>query len=107
MKIQRLRRQIDALDRKLVAMLNRRARLSLAIGRVKAAAGARLFNHAREREIARNVAHANRGPLTNLALQRLWKDLLQQTRAAVRRALHRKRRAQQRASEAPRRGKGR
>jgi chorismate mutase len=51
-------------------------------------AGLRLFQHAREREIARNVARANRGPLTGQALERLWKDLLQQTRAAVRRALH-------------------
>lgn len=85
--IARIRRQIDALDGKLVALLNQRAQHSLAIGRMKRAAGLRLFNHAREREIARRVAHANRGPLGNLAVQHLWQEILRQTRGAVRAAL--------------------
>ena len=85
--IARIRRQIDALDRKLVALLNERARRSLAIGRMKRAAGLRLFNHAREREIARRVAHVNTGPLTMRALQRLCQEILRQTRGAVRTAL--------------------
>lgn len=90
--ISRIRRQIDALDRELVALLNRRARHSLTIGRMKRAAGMRLFNHAREREISRNVAHANRGPLSDRALQHLWEEILRQTRAAVRAALRKEER---------------
>ncbi len=85
--IAKIRRRIDALDRDLVAALNSRARFSLAIGRMKRAVGLRLFNHAREREIARHVAHANRGPLSDHAVQRLWREILQQTRGAVRNAL--------------------
>ncbi len=85
--IARMRRQIDALDRELVALLNRRARLSLGIGRMKRVAGLRLFNHAREREIERRVALANQGPLSDPAVQRLWREILRQTRGAVRAAL--------------------
>jgi len=90
--ISRIRQQIDALDGKLVALLNQRAGRSLAIGRMKRAAGLRLFNHAREREIARRVAHANRGPLSNLAVMHLWQAILRQTRGAVRAALRREER---------------
>lgn len=96
--ISRIRRQIDALDRELVALLNRRARHSLNIGRMKRAARMRLFNHAREREISRNVAHANRGPLSEHALQHLWEEILQQTRAAVRAALRKEERHAQAAN---------
>jgi len=101
--IARIRRQIDSLDRKLVALLNQRARRSLAIGRMKRAAGLRLFNHVREREIARRVAHVNRGPLSNLAVQRLWRELLQQTRGAVRAHLRKEERRAKaaRAAKAP------
>ena len=87
-QIDRIRLKIDALDRQLVTLLNRRAEHSLAIGEMKRAAGMRLFNHAREREIARNVARSNRGPLTDHAIQHLWVQILQLTRGAVRRALH-------------------
>lgn len=90
--LSRIRWQIDALDRQLVALLNRRARHSLSIGRMKRVAGLRLFNHAREREISRNVAHTNRGPLSDRALQHLWEEILQQTRAAVRAALRKEER---------------
>lgn len=85
------RNQIDALDRRLVRLLNDRARLSLAIGRLKRRAGLPLFIHAREREIARNVRRANRGPLSDRALVALYDSLLLLTRKMVRRELARAR----------------
>jgi chorismate mutase len=81
------RRKIDELDRALVRLLSRRARCSLTIGRLKRAAGMRLFHHAREREIARNVARANRGPLPDGAVQHLFEEILRVTRATVRESL--------------------
>ena len=103
--ISRIRRQIDALDRKLVALLNQRVKRSLAIGRMKRGAGLRLFHHAREREISRRVAQANRGPLSGLAVQRLWQEILQQTRGAVRAALHKEERRERAAFAARKRSK--
>lgn len=91
MTIAAWRKKIDALDRKLVALLSRRARCSLAIGRRKHRAGLPLFHHAREREIARNVRRANRGPLPDRAIQHLFEEILRVTRAAVRAELRRER----------------
>lgn len=87
MRIGKLRKQIDALDRRLVRLLNARARLSLAVGRRKQQSGLPLFIHAREREIARNVCRANRGPLADADLKKLFETLLLLTRKMVRRKL--------------------
>ena len=92
MNIQALRRKIDKLDRELVKLLNQRADHSLAIGRMKRRDGLPLFIHNREQEIARNISRANRGPLPDHALQHLFEQLLQHTRAMVRSALRAERR---------------
>lgn len=89
MPIEKWRKQIDALDRKLVKLLNARARRSLAIGRMKQADGLPLFHRQRERQIARNARHANRGPLPDAALEHIFEQILRATRKAVRQALRR------------------
>lgn len=93
MKIRKLRRQIDAIDRRIVCLLNHRAEYSLAVGRLKRQRGMPLFHREREREIARNVRRANRGPLSDHAVQHLFEELLRVTRVAVRRVLRNARRA--------------
>ncbi|HEV8385011.1 MAG TPA: chorismate mutase [Candidatus Acidoferrales bacterium] len=92
MSVQSLRREIDRLDREVVRLLSRRAKYSLAIGRMKQREGLPLFIHKREQEIARNISRANRGPLPDRALKHLYEQLLQHTRAMVRRALRAERR---------------
>jgi chorismate mutase/prephenate dehydratase len=91
MSVKRLRRKIDELDRRLVRLLNARARLSLRVGRLKRALGLPLFIHEREREIARNVRRASRGPLSHRALTHLYEELLRLTRVTVRAALRKNR----------------
>ncbi len=92
-EIVKLRQRIDALDRKLVRLLGRRAQCSLEVGRAKRAAGQRLFSHARERQIAENVRRANRGPLPDRILVEVYETLLRLTRRAVREVLRREERA--------------
>lgn len=91
MRVKALRKRIDALDRRLVQLLNQRAKLSLRVGRLKRALGLPLFIHEREREIARNVRRANRGPLSGRALTHLYEELLRLTRVTVRAALRKNR----------------
>ena len=63
-ELRRLRRRIDALDRRLVALLNERAELAREAGRAKRAAGRRAIRDAeREREVLLRVTMANAGPL--------------------------------------------
>ena len=92
MNIKVLRQKIDDLDRKLVKLLNRRAQHSLAIGRLKQRDGLPLFIRKREQEIARNIRKANRGPLPTHTIEHLFEQMLQHTRAMVRKALWAERR---------------
>ena len=65
-KLQLLRNKIDAVDNKLVAMLNERTRLVLEIGRIKQASGKEIYAPEREEAVLRRVTDKNRGPLNIL-----------------------------------------
>jgi len=81
-ELRRLRKRIDALDRKLVGLLNERATLAREAGRAKAAAGQRAIRDAeREREVLLRVSMANAGPLPQADLVALYRRLFIATRA--------------------------
>ena len=81
-ELRRLRKRIDALDRRLVALLNERAELAREAGRAKAAAGRRAIRDAeREREVLLRVSMANTGPLPQADLVALYRRLFAATRA--------------------------
>src|SRR5467141_5297951 len=77
--IARHRVAIDALDEKIVALLNERANHAAAIGKLKANGGA--YRPEREAEVLRRIADANRGPLANDALARLFTEIISACRA--------------------------
>jgi chorismate mutase/prephenate dehydratase len=81
-ELRRLRRRIDALDRRLVGMLNERAELAREAGRAKRAAGRRAIRDVeREREVLLRVTMANTGPLPQADLLALYRRLMAATRA--------------------------
>lgn len=81
-ELRRLRLRIDALDRKIVSLLNERAELAREAGRAKAAAGRRAIRDAeREREVLLRVTMANAGPLAQGDLLALYRRLMAATRA--------------------------
>jgi chorismate mutase/prephenate dehydratase len=81
-ELRRLRKRIDALDRKLVDLLNERASLAREAGRAKTAAGRRAIRDAeREREVLLRVSMANTGPLPQADLVALYRRLFTATRA--------------------------
>jgi chorismate mutase len=88
-EMRRLRRRIDLLDRRIVALLNERTRLGLAVGEAKDAAGRRAVRDPdREREVLLRVATANEGPLPQAELLAIYRRLVAVTRrleAAARR----------------------
>jgi len=71
-----LRSEIDALDREIVGLLNRRARLGLQAGKAKVMSGRPITDKEREREVMVRVAMANDGPLPQDALLALYRQLL-------------------------------
>ena len=81
-ELRRLRRKIDALDRKIVGLLNERAELGRDVGREKAAAGRRAIRDAeREREVLLRVTMANTGPMPQADLLAIYRRLMAVTRA--------------------------
>ncbi len=81
-ELRRLRRKIDALDRRLVAMLNERAELARDAGREKARVGRRAVRDAeREREVLLRVTMANQGPMPQADLLAVYRRLMAATRA--------------------------
>jgi chorismate mutase/prephenate dehydratase len=81
-ELRRLRRRIDALDRRIVALLNERASLGREVGRAKTAAGWRAIRDAeRERDVLLRVAMANGGPMPQADLLAIYRRLIAATRA--------------------------
>lgn len=79
-----LRQSIDAIDREVVALLNKRAELSQAVGRVKADASDVIFKPAREKAVIANITAANRGPLGDEHLGAIWAEIFSASRALQR-----------------------
>jgi chorismate mutase-like protein len=82
------RRKIDEIDRRLVELLNERSRCVLEIGRLKKLDGSPLYQPEREREVLAAVESANRGPLSEAAIRRLFERILDEARSVERTAMH-------------------
>jgi chorismate mutase/prephenate dehydratase len=81
-ELRRLRKRIDALDRRIVGLLNERAELGREVGRAKAAAGRRAIRDVeREREVLLRVTMANAGPIPQAELLAIYRRLIAATRA--------------------------
>src|SRR5262249_61423998 len=80
--IARHRLAIDALDEKIVAMLNERARHAADIGKLKGNGSA--YRPEREAEVLRRIASLNKGPLDNAAGLRIFTEILSQCHATER-----------------------
>ncbi len=79
-RMDELRRQIDALDEQLVALLSARAECALAIGREKKAAGLEVYQPSREAEVLAHVQQVNPGPLDDAAVRRLFERIIDEAR---------------------------
>lgn len=81
-ELRRLRKRIDALDRRIVGLLNERAELGREVGRAKIAAGRRTVRDVeREREVLLRVTIANAGPIPQADLLAIYRRLIAATRA--------------------------
>jgi chorismate mutase/prephenate dehydratase len=76
-----LRVQIDKLDLNILQLLNKRAAVAGQIGKVKADQGGEVFSAAREEEVLGNVLKANDGPLQEVTLKAIFRELISGSRA--------------------------
>jgi chorismate mutase len=70
------RKKIDDLDRRLVDLLNERARAAREIGRLKRTTQMPIYEPDREKIIFDNVAEANSGPLANNDLRQVYERII-------------------------------
>jgi chorismate mutase/prephenate dehydratase len=76
-----LRTRIDAVDRELLALLNRRAALALEVGEIKRAEGSPVFRPERERQVIEGLKQDNPGPLLGDAIGPIWLEIMSACRA--------------------------
>ena len=76
-----LRVQIDALDRELLAALNRRARLAQTVGEVKKREGSVAFRPEREAQVIDGLKAENPGPLKAESVAPIWREIMSACRA--------------------------
>jgi len=76
-----LRDAIDEIDRKIVLLLNERARLAKKVGSVKSLTDAPVYRPEREAEVFRKAAAANAGPLSKAALTGIMREVISACRA--------------------------
>jgi chorismate mutase/prephenate dehydratase len=68
-----LREAIDAIDDEVLRLITERARLAQRIGEVKQG---NLYRPEREAQVLRRIAAANPGPLSGLATQRIFREIM-------------------------------
>ena len=71
-----LRRQIDALDERMIELISERGRLAVEIGKLKAAAGLPVYAPDRESEILQRLQKQNPGPFPGRVLLAIYRELM-------------------------------
>ena len=76
MALKKLRRKIDAIDKKITRLLNARIKITMAISNIKLKSGSSIYSPDREREVLRKIALANCGPLSYGALEAIYREIM-------------------------------
>ena len=79
MDIEDWRKRIDELNGKLLALLNQRAQYALEIGKIKQATGQPVYAPDRETAVLNHLREVNTGPLSNDAVQRIFRQIIDES----------------------------
>jgi chorismate mutase/prephenate dehydratase len=80
MNIEYWRTEIDEVDRELLQLLNRRARLAMKVGSLKRVAGLPFCDPEREQVVLRTLQQANTGPLDRRAITKVFRRIIRESR---------------------------
>lgn len=84
-EINAVRQEIDALDKQLLDLVNRRARMAQRIGELKKGDGdAPVYRPEREALIIKGLQEQNPGPLPSVAIRAIWRELMSACRGLER-----------------------
>jgi chorismate mutase-like protein len=78
------RERINAIDRRLLALLNERTRIVEQIGRIKQECKMPVYEPKREEEVLGNIAEHNAGPMAPEAARRIFERIIDEMRTLQR-----------------------
>jgi chorismate mutase/prephenate dehydratase len=76
-----IRARIDRMDRELIKLCNERAKLAIAIGKIKENEGDECYSPGREEEVLTKVQAASSGPLDARSIRAIFRELISGSRA--------------------------
>ncbi|UCD84824.1 MAG: prephenate dehydratase [Deltaproteobacteria bacterium] len=75
------RKEIDRIDRQILRLLNRRARIVLEVGKQKAREGKEIYDPKREEETLKSLSEENKGPFPQEALNTVFREIISASRS--------------------------
>ncbi len=79
--LDQLRTEIDAVDRELLAALNRRAQLAGEVGEIKRVEGSAVYRPEREAQVIAQLQSLNPGPLKADNISHIWREVMSACRS--------------------------
>ncbi len=76
MSLEELRKKIDAIDERLVELINERAQIVVEVGKLKQATESPIYVPHREKVVLDKIANLNKGPLPDKTMQAIWRELM-------------------------------
>lgn len=76
MNLKNLRKKIDSTDRKIIQLLNARAKITLAVAKIKRKTGKSIYSPDREREVLKKITTINKGPLLPDSLEAIYREIM-------------------------------
>jgi chorismate mutase-like protein len=78
---------IDAIDRRIVVLINERTRVVHEIGRIKREAQLPVYEPKREEQVFANISAANQGPVPADSVKRIFERIIDEMRTIQRRRI--------------------
>lgn len=80
-QLKSLRASIDKFDLQILKLINERATAACEIGRLKSEVSTEVFSPVREEEVLKNVLDANKGPLDEVTIRAVFREIISGSRA--------------------------
>lgn len=81
MSLDEQRKRIDEIDKKILDLLNERARAAIEIGKIKQSTNSVFYVPEREKAVYDSLADLNEGPLPNAAVKAIYREIMSSIRA--------------------------
>ena len=76
MSVDNTRKKIDAIDAKILELLNDRAKASKVIGKIKIQKGQSIYAADREKAVLDRLKSLNQGPITAQAIEAIYREVM-------------------------------